>query len=335
MIIARSPFRISFFGGGTDFPEWFKKNEGLVLSATINKYCYVVLRELPPFFSFKHRIRYYKTETVNRISDIQHPSIKAILEKYHKKKCGVEIVHSGDLPALSGLGASSAFTSALIKGVLKFNEKNISNINLAKASVHIEKNILNESCGFQDQYACSIGGFNSINFKKNNIFIKKIGLNNKIRDLENLSTIFFTGISRIGNKLEKEKIKNINLNKTYFNEIYSITLEAKKLLFLRKSRSNFIDEFSYLMQESWKIKKKLAKNVSNEKIDQIYNFGIRNGASAGKILGAGGGGFILFLSKTIGEKKKLIKKLKKLHHVSFHFENLGTQIYKKNIHDAN
>ena len=123
MIITRSPFRISFFGGGTDFPEWFNDNNGLVLSASIDKYCYVILRELPPFFSFKYRLRYFKTETANKILEIKHPSIRAILEKFHNKKCGLEIVHSADVPALSGLGASSAFTSALIKGVLRFNKK--------------------------------------------------------------------------------------------------------------------------------------------------------------------------------------------------------------------
>lgn len=328
MIITRSPFRISFFGGGTDFPEWFKDNNGLVLSTSIDKYCYVILRELPPFFSFKYRLRYFKTETANKINEIKHPSIRAIIEKYHNKKCGLEIVHNADVPALSGLGASSAFTSALIKGVLKFNDKNISKINLAKACIDIEKNILKESCGFQDQYACSIGGFNSISFKKENISIKKIDLQNRKRDLEQLSTIFFTGISRIGNKLEKEKIKNLMLNKSYFEEIYSIALEAQKLLFQKNSTYNFINEFSNLMRENWKIKQKLAKNVSNKKIDQIYNFGIKNGACAGKILGAGGGGFVLFLSKTTSEKKKLIKKMKKLQSVNFHFENLGTQFYQ-------
>jgi len=327
MIITRSPFRISFFGGGTDFPEWFNDNNGLVLSASIDKYCYVILRELPPFFSFKYRLRYFKTETANKILEIKHPSIRAILEKFHNKKCGLEIVHSADVPALSGLGASSAFTSALIKGVLRFNKKNISKINLAKACIDIERNILKESCGYQDQYACTIGGFNSIYFKKKNIFIKKIELKNRKRDLEQLSTIFFTGISRIGNKLEKEKIKNLMLNKSYFEEMYSIALEAQKLLFQKNSTYNFINEFSYLMRENWKIKQKLAKNVSNKKIDQIYNFGIKNGACAGKILGAGGGGFILFLSKSINEKKKLIKKMKKLQNVNFHFENLGTQFY--------
>lgn len=331
MIITKSPFRISFFGGGTDFPEWFTRNQGLVLSATIDKYCYVILRKLPPFFSFKYRMRYFKTETVNKLSEIKHPSIKAILEKYHKKNYGLEIIHSADVPALSGLGASSAFTAALIKGVLKLNDKNIGKSNLARACIDVERNILKESCGFQDQYACSYGGFNEIHFSKRNIEIKKINLQKRKIDLQNHCTIFFTGISRIGNKLEKEKIQNLSINDNYFKEICSITKEAKKILFSSKSTINFMDEFSNLMRESWEAKKKLAKNVSNKKIDEIYDFGINNGASAGKILGAGGGGFILFVSKNINQKKKLITKLNKLQYVNFCFENLGTHIIYKKI----
>ena len=176
MIICRAPFRISYFGGGTDFPDWYNNHgDGLVLSTTINKYCHVFLRTLPPFFSFKYRLRYFNTETVRDIKEIKHLSIKAILNQYHKsKKVGLEVIHYADLPALSGLGASSAFTNALIHSIHEYNNKKISKKNLAKKSIFIEKKILFEDCGCQDQYATALGGFNEIIFKKKNILLKSL-----------------------------------------------------------------------------------------------------------------------------------------------------------------
>jgi D-glycero-alpha-D-manno-heptose-7-phosphate kinase len=331
MIICRSPFRISYFGGGTDFPDWYNNHgDGLVLSTTINKYCHVFLRTLPPFFSFNYRLRYYDTETVSNIKEIKHLSIKAILNQYHKsKKVGLEIIHYADLPALSGLGASSAFTNALIHSIHEYNNNKISKKNLAKKSIFIEKKILLEDCGCQDQYATALGGFNEIIFKKKNISLKSLNFKKeKKKELEENTVIFFTGISRKANIIESEKVKKIKKKLDYYREIYQISSEARNI-FCSKNDKNFLDDISKLLNESWRLKKSLSNNVTNNQIDEIYNAALKNGAMAGKILGAGGGGFIMFITKNSLDRKKLIKFLNKLIHVNFKFENDGTKIISK------
>jgi len=331
MIQCKAPFRISYFGGGTDFPDWYNSHgNGLVLSTTINKYCYILLRTLPPFFSFNYRLRYFDTETVKNIKEIKHPSIKAILNQYHKdKKQGLEIIHYADLPALSGLGASSAFTNALIFLVHEYNNNKISKKNLAEKSIFIEKKILLEDGGCQDQYASALGGFNEILFQKKGISIKTLNFQKeKKKELEDNTVIFFTGISRKAELIEKEKVKEIKEKLDYYREIYQIASEAKNI-FCSKNNKNFLNHISELLNESWKLKKKLSNNVSSNYIDEIYSLALKNGAIAGKILGAGGGGFIMFITKNALGKKKLIKSLSKLTHVNFKFENEGTKITGK------
>jgi D-glycero-alpha-D-manno-heptose-7-phosphate kinase len=334
MIIVKSPFRISYFGGGTDFPIWFENNDGgRVISTTINKYCYVFLRVLPPFFSFNYRLRYYETELANNIKDIKHPSIKCILEEYYKKKGGLEIIHWADIPALSGLGASSSFSCSLIKGIFELNNKKISKQQLAQKSVYIEKNLLGEAGGLQDQYAISHGGFNEIIFNKKKITVQKLKISeDKKKLLEDFTTIFFTGISRKANDIENKKINLFFKKKNYYEEILNICKEAKNI-FSNNDKKYFISEIAELLNLSWSLKKNLSSEVSSHFIDQIYSGGMKNGAIAGKILGAGGGGFILFLSKDKFEKKKLIKYLNKLKYVNIKFENLGTRIINKDIHE--
>lgn len=331
MIKCKAPFRISYFGGGTDFPDWYDNHgDGLVLSTTINKYCYILLRTLPPFFSFNYRLRYFNTETVKNIEEIKHPSIKSVLNEYHKdKKQGLEIIHYADLPALSGLGASSAFTNALIFLIHEYNNNKISKKNLAKKSIFIEKKILLEDGGCQDQYASALGGFNEILFKKKGISIKPLNFKKeKKKELEDNTVIFFTGISRKATLIEKEKIKEIKEKLEYYREIYQIALEAKNI-FCSKNNKNFLNHISELLNESWNLKKKLSNNVSSNNIDEIYSLALKNGATAGKILGAGGGGFIMFITKNALDKKKLIKFFSKLIYVNFKFENEGTKIISK------
>ena len=332
MIVTKSPFRISYFGGGTDFPIWFENNEdGCVISTTIDKYCYVFLRVLPPFFSFNYRLRYYETELVKKIKDIKHPLIRCILEEYYKKKNGLEIIHCADLPGLSGLGASSSFSCSLIKGIFELNDKKISKKQLAQNSIYIEKNILGEAGGLQDQYATSYGGFNEVIFNKKKIIVRKLEISEqKKKILEESTTIFFTGISRKAIDIENKK-KNIFFKKKYYyKEILNICKEAK-IIFSNDDKKYFISEIAKLLNLSWGLKKNLSSAVSNNFIDQIYNSAMKNGAIAGKILGAGGGGFILFLSKDLHEKKKLIKFFNKLQHVNINFENQGTRIIYKGV----
>jgi D-glycero-alpha-D-manno-heptose-7-phosphate kinase len=328
MIICQSPFRISYFGGGTDFPDWYNNyGNGMVLSTTINKYCRVFLRTLPPFFSFNYRLRYFDTETVKNINDIKHPSIRAILNEYYdEKKGGLEIIHYADLPALSGLGASSSFTNCLIFLLHKYNNNKISKKHLAEKSIFIEKKILKEDGGCQDQYATAFGGFNEISFKENGVSLKSLNLQyEKKKKLEDNTVIFFTGIPRIANNIEKQKVKIIKKKLDFYKEIYQITLEARNLLY-NKNNQKFLENISELLNESWKLKKSLSNNVSNNKIDEICSAALKNGAMAGKILGAGGGGFVMFITKNSSDKKKLIKFLSKLIHVNFKFENEGTKI---------
>jgi len=325
MLICKTPFRISFFGGGTDFPSWYKKKEGLVICSVIDKYCYVLLRTLPPYFPFKYRLRYYKTELVKTLDQIQHSSIREVLRKYNKKKeLGLEITHFADLPAQAGLGASSAFTASLINSIHYYNNIILKKDQLAKKTIYIEQDLLKESIGSQDQTIASYGGFNTIKFNKNIIVNKLLISEIRKKHLEKHCVLFFSGLSRQANKIENDKIKKLNLNYEYYQEIFEIAKEAKKV-FLSNS-DNFIKDIAKLMNESWHLKKKLSKKVSNDYLDQIYNFAIANGALGGKLLGAGGGGFFLFLVENQNQRKKLISKLKKLTHVNFNFTEQGSKI---------
>ena len=329
MIICRTPLRISLFGGGTDFEEWFDKNNGTVISMAINQYCYATIRELPEIFRFKYRLRYFKNEFTKSKNQIKHKSIKAVLKKFDKTNKNLEIIHSADLPALSGLGSSSAFTVSLINLINANNKEHISTRELAKRSIYIEKKILKESVGYQDQFACAFGGFNIINFSKNNISVNPINISKeKTKKLLENMVLYFTGYQRFAQKIEKNKIKNIEKNKIYLKKIDKNTQQAKKILHSKKS--NFLNDLGDLLNKSWIQKKKLSSGVSNKKIDKLINMGLKNGACGAKLLGAGGGGFILFLTKNKIEKKKLVNKLSKFKIVNFRIDELGSQILYRN-----
>jgi len=325
MLICKTPFRVSLFGGGTDLPKWFKNNKGMTVSFTIDKYCYLSLRRLPDLFSFKYRLRYFKNETRSRVNDIKHPSIKAILKNFYISDHGLELVHSSDIPGLSGLGSSSAFTVSLINLIFTYKNIKLNKCQLAKKSIFIEHDILKESVGFQDQYACAYGGFNSINYSSDKISIKKIKISkNKLNNLINNCLLVYSGIQRKSQIIEKDKIKNLNKENKYLEKIYNISMEGKKIL---ESNSNqYIQIIAELLNETWINKKNLSQMVTNDKIEELYNFGIENGAIGGKLLGAGGGGYILFLSKNISEQKKLIKKLGKKVFFKFKIDNDGSHI---------
>ena len=293
MIISRTPFRISFFGGGTDFPYWFNKNTGKVLSTTINKYCYINLRILPPYFKYNYRLRYFKSEEVFNLNQIQHPSIREIM-KYKKVKNRLEVVHQADLPAQSGLGASSSFSVGLINSIEALNGSLISKRNLANQSLFVEQEILKEDVGSQDQVSAAFGGFNVINFKRNSYEVNPVLNLDNIKKLEENLVLVYSGLPRNAKNIEKEKRKNFGKNKVYLNEILKITNKAENKIF---SSKNIISDFAELMDEYWWLKKKLASTVPNKKITDIVNLARKNGALSGKVLGAGGGGFILFLVK--------------------------------------
>ncbi len=329
MIICRTPLRISLFGGGTDFEEWFNINEGIVISMAINQYCYATLREIPDIHPFKYRLRYFKNEFTKSINQIRHKSIKAVLKNFDKRKKSLEIIHSADLPALSGLGSSSAFTASLINLIYTNNQEQISKRELANKSVLIEKKILKESVGYQDQFACSFGGFNIINFSKKKISVNSINISqDKIKNLLDNMVLYFTGLQRHSQVIEKNKIENLNKNEYFLKEMYSNAIKAKNILYSKKK--SFLPELGSLLYKSWELKKELSPKVSNKKIDKLINFGLKNGASGAKLLGAGGGGFILYLTNNQTQKKKLIEKLSKFKIVNFKIDELGSQILYRN-----
>lgn len=321
MIITRTPFRISFFGGGTDFPEWYKRNGGAVLSTTIDKYCYISVRKLPPFFEYKHRIVYSKYEQVNSIDEIIHPSVRETL-RFLEIKDGLEIHHDGDLPARSGLGSSSAFTVGLLHALYGLKGKLISKKRLALEAIHIEQNLIKENVGSQDQVAAAYGGLNKIEFRDGDIEVRPIPLSNeRLQDLQNHLTLFFSGFSRNASQIEAEKLKHINKLDSELKELHQMVDHAVKIL----NGENGLVEFGLLLDEAWQLKKRLAGKVSNSFLDHVYEIAKKNGAIGGKALGAGGGGFILFFVKP-EDRQRLLEALNFLLHVPFRFESLGSQI---------
>ena len=322
MIISRTPFRISFFGGGTDYPVWYENYGGSVLSTTIDKYCYLTCRYLPPFFEHKHRIVYSKVDTVNRIRDIRHPAARAILQ-FMKIRNGVEVHHDGDLPARTGLGSSSAFTVGLLNSLYALKGVMPTKHRLAKEAMHVERDLLRENVGSQDQVAVSYGGFNKLNFEKDGGFsVEPIILpGQKLAELENCLMLFFTGFSRTASRIAKNQIKNTANKKIELIRMHSMVEEAKNILI----EGSDITEFGKLLYDSWMMKKSLTDMISTPEIDAIYDMAMRAGATGGKLLGAGGGGFILFFVKP-ELQARVRKKLHKLLYVKFRFENQGSRI---------
>lgn len=322
MIISRTPFRISFFGGGTDYPAWYKEHGGMVLATTIDKYCYINCRYLPQFFEHKHRIVYSKIENVQSIDQINHPSVRAVL-KYFKCKEGLEIHHDGDLPARSGLGSSSSFTVGLINAVKALNGKYISKEELAREAINIEQNVIEECVGSQDQISAAFGGFNLIEFMQNDTFqVRPIILKkDRLKELNANLMLFFTGLSRNAPEVAESQIKNFKKREIELTRIKDIVYEAINILESETS----ISDFGNLLHETWVNKRKLSSKVSNTEIDHIYDTAIKNGAIGGKLLGAGGGGFMLFYVPQ--ELQTIIKeKLRHLVYVPFEFENMGSRI---------
>jgi len=325
MIISKTPFRVSFFGGGTDFPEWFLENDGEVVSMSIDKYCYISVRKLPPFFEHKHRIVYSKIENVHTVDEIEHPVVKAVLKKFNFD--GLEIHHDADLPARSGLGSSSAFTVGLIKALTANKGQIISKEKLAIEAIDIERNILKENVGLQDQIATSYGGFNHIQFGKNyqnNFNVNPIPISNNILDELNSSMLLvFTGISRFSSVIQGESLSSFNKKASYLTELANITKTGFKIF--SDPTSNFINDLGLLLDESWQVKKKLSTSVTNELIDDLYSLARNKGAIGGKVLGAGGGGFLLLIANK-ENIKALAKALSKFVVVPFSIDTSGSII---------
>lgn len=304
MIISKTPFRISLFGGGTDYPEWFEKENGQVISFAINKYCNVIVRYLPPYFHYNYRIRFFEEQTTKKIKNIINPVAKESLNYLKFNNHKIEIIHQGDLPGLSGLGGSSSFTVGILNALNKLKNKNLNNKELAKEAIKIERNIIGDKVGFQDQIIASYGGFRSIKFFKNKTFkVETIKINQKLsRQLEKNLIIVYTGIQRFSKKITTTLSKEIIKDKvnTQLNEIAQSTKEAEKLF---KSNSLDLKLLAELINFQWDRKKKLATGIINDHIEDIYKKGLLSGALGGKLLGAGGGGFLLFIVPDSNLKK--------------------------------
>ena len=326
MIISKTPYRISLFGGGTDYPDWFNHNNGHVINFSIDKYLYISCRYLPPFFKHNLRIVYRKQEQVSNVKDLQHPSVKAILN-YLNIKNNLELHYDGDLPSRSGIGSSSAFTVGALNSLSKYKKLNFSKKMLAEKSIMIEQKKIGEVVGSQDQVSVSYGGLNYIKFyKKNNFQVKKIKTNEKtINKLNNNFMLFHTGKFRIAENISKKYVHALKKKQNYLFKIYNLVFDALKLF-----NSNDVDMIGSLLHESWQLKKQVSSSISNSFIDDIYKTGLNNGAYGGKLLGAGAGGFILFYVPKKNQKK-VRKSLNKLLYVPFRFENQGSQIiYRSN-----
>ena len=326
MIITKTPYRISFFGGGSDYPDWYRKHGGMVLSTTIDKYIYISCRFLPKFFKHKYRIVWSKIENVKDINQIQHRAVKTLL-KHLKIKDGMEIHYDGDLPARSGMGSSSCFAVGLIKALYKIKNKDLSKNELARKTIHFEQKIMKEVVGSQDQTITSYGGFNKIIFSKNNkIQVQKISFNKNIRSLNKNLVLIYTGINRTAHKIANTYVKKLTKSKKYqIEKIMSYVNEGKKIL-----ESGNVDDFGRLLNNSWHEKKSLSNLITNKKIDELYDEAVRYGALGGKLLGAGGGGFLLmYMSKE--NAKKFFKRHKSIINIPFNFTKDGSQIILNNI----
>jgi len=323
MIISRTPFRISFFGGGTDYPVWYREHGGSAISVTINKFCFLTVRKLPPFFDYKTRIQYYNREEVDKNSEIQHPSVRECL-KFIKIDSGVEIVHHADLPAQSGLGSSSTFTVGLLNALYAMKGYMPTKKELANNAIHIEQNLIGESVGSQDQTAAAFGGLNRIDFGGHeNVIVQPMVLSNeRLEELDKNLMLFFTGFSRTASEIATEQIKVTHLKSKELNMMMDILEEAYSILRIETCQ---MDDFGKLLNEQWKIKRSITKKITNPQIDEIYETGVRAGALGGKLLGAGGGGFILFYV-TPELQGAVREKLKHLLYVPFRFDYTGSQI---------
>ena len=321
MIISRTPYRLSFFGGGTDYPGWYLKNGGQVLSTTIDKYLYISCRYLPPFFEHRLRLVYSQIEMCQHSSELDHPSAREVL-KFLDIDNGLEIHYDGDLPGRSGLGSSSAFTVGLLNALYAYQGQVVLPHRLAMESIHIEQDLIKETVGSQDQTNAAYGGLNRIQFKQSgDIAVYPIYYPDKrLKTLDDNLMLFYTGIIRTAEKVAKSYVDNIETKEKQLVRLHAMVDKAIELI-----SNGQLDDFGTLLNEAWQEKRNLSRLVSNPHVDEIYASAIDAGALGGKLSGAGGGGFLL-LYVPVEKQPDVKKKLSHLLHVPFSFEPKGSQI---------
>lgn len=322
MIISRTPFRISFFGGGTDYPAWYLQHGGTVLATTIDKYCYISCRYLPPFFEHRIRVVYSKIENCQSVAEISHPSVREILN-YLKIERGLEIHHDGDLPARSGMGSSSAFTVGLLHALHALTGQMPSKQQLTKESLYIEQECLQETVGSQDQVLAAHGGFNHVTFLPNGeISIRPVTISpSRIEELNSHLMLFYTGIKRTASDIAVSYVSDIEAKKRQLRIMKDLVEESISVL----CNGRDLQGFGELLHEAWQAKRSLSSKVSNSQVDELYEQALTAGAIGGKLTGAGGGGFLLLFVPP--ERQAIVREqLNKLIYVPFKFEFSGSQI---------
>lgn len=321
MIITKTPFRMSFFGGGTDMPAFFNEHGGAVLSTTFDKYCYVTVRHLPPFFDYTSELVYSRIERVDRIEKIEHPLVRNCIKFLDMHELRVN--YESDLPARTGLGTSSSFAVGLLNAFYALKGKHASKKQLADEAIYVERELCKESGGWQDQIAAAFGGFNRIDFKDNGYKVSPIIISSgrKQRLNDNL-LLFFTGFSRFSSEIQKSTEAAIKDKTAQLREMLALVNEAQEVLVNDKSD---LDDFGRLLDTTWRLKRQTGAKISTGSIDELYEKGIKAGALGGKLLGAGGGGFLVFYVQP-EKRQAVLAAMRDLLHVPFAFENGGTQV---------
>lgn len=321
MIITQTPFRMSFFGGGTDFSGFYNEHGGAVLSTTFDKYAYVTVRHLPPFFDYRTHLTYSKEEKVNSIEEIKHPAIRNAMQWLDMHK--IRMTYEADLPARSGLGTSSSFAVGMLEAFYALKGKYADKRKLADEAIYLERTLCAEAGGIQDQIAASFGGFNRIDFSRDGYTVRPVIMNRERKEeLNSQLMLFFTGFSRFSSDIQKGTEKSIKDKTSQLLEMYRLVDEAEKIL---TDKSISLNEFGRLLDYTWKLKRGISGGISTDSIDEQYAKAMNAGALGGKLLGAGGGGFLLFYVPL--EKQSDVKNaLKDQMYVPFKFENDGTKI---------
>lgn len=321
MIITKTPFRMSFFGGGTDMESFFMENGGAVLSTTFDKYCYVNVRHLPRFFDYSTELSYAKIERVTDVNDIQHPAIREAMKMLDMHE--IRLTYEADLPARSGLGTSSSFAVGMINAFYALKGKYADKKKLADAAIYLERELCKEAGGWQDQIAASYGGFNRINFNSDGYEVLPLIINpERKRQLNNNLMMFFTGFTRFSSDVQKANASNKADKVNQLKEMLALVDEAEKVLVDKQSN---LDEFGRLLDHTWRIKRKTGNTVSTNSIDELYDKGLKAGALGGKLLGAGGGGFLVFYVEP-DKQEKVKKAMEDLLYIPFEFEDGGTRV---------
>lgn len=321
MVITQTPFRMSFFGGGTDFPDFYNEHGGAVISTTFDKYCYVNVRHLPPFFDYSTELSYSKIERVKAIDDIEHPSIRECMKYLDMRE--IRLTYEADLPAKTGLGTSSSFAVGMLNAFYSLKGKHKSKRQLADEAIYLERILCNEAGGVQDQIAVSFGGFNRIDFSAEGYSVTPIVISNERKQkLNDNLMMFFTGFSRFSSDIQTSTQAVLKDRTAQLLEMYSLVDTAQSIL---TDKNTDLGEFGRLLDHTWRLKRGITSKVSTNSLDEIYQKAMNAGALGGKLLGAGGGGFFVFYVEP-DKREAVFKALDNLLYIPFRFENSGTRV---------